>query len=56
MAAAAAWEAVEQAQGETLRQLEEARALNQELGNQLEQAGKDREDQDRRHEEELSRP
>lgn len=55
VAAAAAREAVEQAQGETLRQLEEARALNQELANQLEQAGKEREDQKRRHEEELSR-
>ena len=55
VAAAAAREAVEQAQGETLRQLEEARALNQELANQLEQAGKEREDQKRHHEEELSR-
>ena len=55
VAAAAAREAVEQAQGETLRQLEEARLLNQELANQLEQAGTEREDQKRRHEEELSR-
>jgi len=55
VAAAAAREAVEQAQGETLRQLEEARALSQELADQLEQAGTEREDQKRRHEEELSR-
>ena len=55
VAAAAAREAIEQAQGETLRQLEGARALNQELANQLEQAGKEREDQKRRHEEELSK-
>ncbi len=55
VAATAAREAVEQAQGETLRQLEEVRALNQELTNQLEQAAKDREDQNRRHEEELSK-
>ena len=55
VAASAAREAVEQAQGETLRQLEEVRALNQELTNQLEQAAKDREEQERRHEEELSK-
>ena len=55
LAAAAAREAVEQAQGETLRQLAEGRALNQELANQLEQSGKDREDQKIRHEEELSK-
>ena len=55
VAAAAAREAVEQAQGETLRQLEEARALNKELASQLEQTGTDREDQNRRHEEELSK-
>ena len=54
VAAAAAREAVEQAQGETLRQLEEARALNLEISNQLQQAGKEREDQKRRHEDELS--
>ena len=55
VAAAAAREAIEQSQGETLRQLEGARALNQELANQLEQAGTEREDQKRRHEEELSK-
>ena len=54
VAASAAREAVEQAQGETLRQLEEVGALNRELANQLEQAAKDREEQERRHEEELS--
>ena len=55
VAATAAREAVEQAQGETLRQLEEARALIQELATQLERAGTEREDQNRRHEEELSK-
>ena len=55
VAAAAAREAVERAQGETLRQLEEACGLNQVLANQLEQAGKDRENQRIRHEEELSK-
>ena len=55
VAAAAAREAVERAQGETLRQLEEASALNQGLATQLEQAGTEREDQRRRHEEELSK-
>ena len=38
VAAAAAREAVEQAQGETLRQLEGAHALNQELARQLEES------------------
>ena len=55
VAASAAREAVEQAQGETLRQLEEVGALNRELANQLKQAAKDREEQERRHEEELSK-
>ena len=55
VAANAAREAVEQAQGETQRQLEEARAHNRELANQLEQASTEREDQRRRHEEELSK-
>ena len=55
VAAAAAREAIEQAQAETLRQLEEARTLNQELANQLEQASTEREDQKRQHLEELSK-
>ena len=55
VAAAAAREAVEQAQGETLRQLEETRNLNLELADQLEQAKTERVDQNRRHEEELSK-
>ena len=55
VAANAAREAVEQAQGEPLRQLEEARALNQQLASQMEQAGTERENQSRRHEEELSK-
>ena len=55
VAAAAAREALEQAQAETLRQFEEARALNQELANQLEQASTEREEQKRQHLEELSK-
>ena len=55
VAAAAARVAIEQAQTETLRQLEEARTLNQELANQLEQASTEREDQKRQHLEELSK-
>ena len=55
VAAAAAREAIEQAQSETLRQLEETRALNQELANQLEQARTEREDQKRQHTEDLSK-
>ena len=49
VAAAAAREAIEQAQEETLRQLEEARTLNRELANQLEQTKTEREDQKRQH-------
>ena len=55
VAAAAAREAIEQAQSETLRQLEEARGHNQELANQLEEARTEREDQKRQHQEELSK-
>ena len=55
VAAAAAREAIEQAQGETLRQLEEALTLNQELANQLEQTRTERENQKRQHEEDLAR-
>ena len=55
VAAAAAREAIEQAQSETLRQLEEARAHNQELANQLEQVKTEREDQKRQHLAELSK-
>ena len=55
VAAAAAREAIEQAQSETLRQLEEARRHNQELANQLEEARTEREDQKRQHQEELSK-
>ena len=55
VAAAAARGAIEQAQSETLRQLEEARAHNQELANQLEQVKTEREDQKRQHLEELSK-
>lgn len=53
VAAAAAREAVDMAQGETLRQLEEAHALNKELASQLEQAKTERTEQNRRHEEGL---
>ena len=55
VAAAAAREAIEQAQSETLRQLEEARGHNQELANQLEEARTEREDQKSQHQEELSK-
>ena len=55
VAATAAREAIEQAQTETLRQFEEARALNQQLANQLEQASTERENQKRQHLEELSK-
>ena len=55
VAATAAREAVVQAQAETLRQLEEAQALNRELTSQLEQSRREREDQKRQHEDELSR-
>ena len=53
VAAAATSQAIEQAQGETLRQLEEAHALNQELAEQLEQTRTEREDQKRQHWEDL---
>ena len=55
VAAAAAREAVAQAQAETGRQLEEAQSLNRELTSQLEQSRAEREEQKKQHEDELSR-
>ena len=55
VAAAAAREAVAQAQAETQRQLEEAQALNQELASQLKQSRTEREEQKKQHQEELSK-
>ncbi len=54
VAATAAREAIDLAQGETLRQLDEAQALNQELTDKLEQAKREREEQRKQHDEELS--
>ena len=54
IAAAAAREAVEQAHGETLRQLEEAKTLNQELSRQLEHASTERKEQKKQHSEEVA--
>ena len=55
VAAAAAREAVAQAQAETQRQLEEAQALNQELASQLDQSRAEREEQEKQHQDELSK-
>ena len=55
VAAAAAREALDQVQAETMRQLEEARTVHQKLDNQLEQASTEREDQKKQHLEELSK-